>query len=358
MNREEHSSALVKLGSFIAAWLQQNEDLCCRLGGEGAYADFSTTVGCAAKENEWFTEQGIKESLAAISSEMLSEAKLSAWLQSYAYHDYGNSLKPVGVIAAGNIPLVCFHDIICILLSGYGLLLKPSSKDSILVRKVVELLIYFEPKLRGRVGLTDSIRQSDISGLIATGSNNTARYIEYRYADVPVLSRRNRTSVAVLTGNETEEELELLTDDMFLYFGMGCRNVSKLYVPVGYDFSLLLKVLKKWRTSLLKQPKYVNSYKHELAMGLSLGEQLIDGEVFMLKRSDQLNSPLSVVCYDFFANLDIVKKNFTQNADMIQCIASADGLVGNVRFGQTQKPALSDYADGVDTIQWIINNIK
>ena len=358
MNREEHINAFSCLGKLINVWLAQDEDACDELGGKGLYAAFSTAVWQAAKDNEWFTEQGIKDALAAISTEMLAEVKLRAWLEGYGYNDRASLAKPVGVIAAGNIPLVCFHDIMCVMLSGYGLLLKPSSKDRALIEKIVELLIYFEPKLSERIKLSYLAKREDISALIATGSNNTARYIEYEFAGISILSRKNRTSVAILTGDETEEELMLLGDDIFSYFGMGCRNISKLFLPKGYDFSTLIASLNLWTEKLSRQAKYVGSYRHERAISLSLNEQVINGDIFLLKESKQLNSPLSVIYYEFFSNLESVKNHLIQNADLLQCVAAADGTIGNVRFGQTQKPALSDYADGVDTIQWLTNNIK
>lgn len=357
MNRREHINALAKLGCFINAWLLQDETACGHLAGKEVYTAFNASVRQALQENEWFTEQGIRESFAAIAAEMLGAAKLEAWLQAYPYNNNGDVVKPIGVIAAGNIPLVCFHDVICVLLLGYSLLLKPSSKDSVLISRLVELLIYFEPRLRDKIALTHSIKQQAISALIATGSNNTARYIEYEYSTVPILSRKNRTSVAVLTGNETEEELRLLSDDVFSYFGMGCRNVSKLYVPEGYNFSLLLSVFGGWAERLGQQAKYINSYRHERAISLSLNESLLDGEAFLLKQSKLFNSPLSVIYYDFFSNLESIKSQLLQNADLLQCVV-AGGSIGNVSFGQAQKPTLSDYADSVDTIQWLTNNVK
>ena len=358
MNQKEYIAALVSAGNFLCAWLLGDKSLCDKLAGSGSYAGFSHAVQYALKENRWFTEESVRDALAAISSEMLNGDKLEAWLLAYSYCDSNAHLKPIGVIAAGNIPLVCFHDVICVLLSGYNLLLKPSSKDKVLIGWVLELLIYFEPKLKDRIKLVSAIQQSAISGLIATGSNNTARYIEYEYPAIPVLSRKSRTSAAIVTGNETEEELTRLAYDIFSYFGMGCRNVSKLYVPNGYDFSFLLEASSEWAKKLSRQPKYISSYRYEHALSISLGESLIDGKVFLLKKNKLFNSPLSVIYYDFFTNLESVKNHIAQNADLLQCVVATSSFIGNVRFGQTQQPALSDYADGIDTIQWLANNIK
>lgn len=358
MNREEHIAAFVKLGTFINAWLLGDIAICDSIAGSRAYSDFTAATIEAVNDNEWFTTEGVKEAMAAISSQMLAQEKLEKWLQEYSYTDYIDSVKPVGIIAAGNIPLVCFHDILCVLLSGYALQLKPSSKDKVLVSKVVELLIRIEPKLADRVVLTNTINPADISGLIATGSNNTARYIEHEFSSIPILSRRNRTSIAILTGGETKEELQRLSNDIFSYFGMGCRNVSKLYIPKGYDFSILVSALSTWRDRMNKHQKYTNSYKHERAISLSLGEKVVDGEFFMLKMSEQFSSPLAVVYCEEFNNFDELKNHIVQYADALQCVVSAEVGIGNVRFGQTQTPALTDYADGVDTIQWLIKNIE
>ncbi|MDR0661426.1 MAG: hypothetical protein LBG19_11735 [Prevotellaceae bacterium] len=358
MDREEYIKAFVQLGSFIEAWLRGDESTCNLLAGNNAYGGFNTTIQLAVEENEWFTESGIRKSLAAIASEMLNGDKLVSWVQNYPYCDLSTTLKPIGVIAAGNIPLVCFHDIICVLISGYAVLLKLSSKDKVLVEKIAELLAVFEPKLDDRIKLVDTIKKSDISGLIATGSNNTSRYIDYEYSDIPVINRKNRTGIAILTGNETEKELELLSDDVFSYFGMGCRNVSKLYVPCGYDFTMFIGASTKWKEGLGRQSKYIYSYRHEYAISQSLNEQYINGGFFLLKENKTYNSPLSVIYYEFFSNLDSVKNQLIQSAEQLQCVVSADGEIGNVRFGQTQKPSLFDYADGIDTMQWLNNNIK
>lgn len=355
MNREERVHALVQLGHFISGWLQGEE------GGKFSfnadlYDGFSKSVARAVRENSWFTERSVRDALASIADKMLQTDRLNSWLSSYSYNTEAERQKPVGIVAAGNIPLVCFHDIMCVLLAGYNVLIKPSSKDRMLVSACVALLHFIDPRLSRYINVAGSFTEEHISKLIATGSGNTARYIEYEYRNVVRLVRKNRSSVAILTGEETECELKLLASDIFSYFGMGCRNVSKLYVPAGYEFEMLMNVSGCWRADYEDNAKLMSRYRYEKAVADTLGIGYVDGGFFILSRNTAFCSPPAVVNVDFFTNLDVIKYQLIGNIDQLQCVVSAPALFGNVGFGKTQQPELTDYADGVDTISWLLNS--
>ncbi len=323
------------------------------LAGNDAFAKFEQAVEAAQQENEWFTEENICMSLSAIANEFLNESKLHSWLSTYANMST-KAEERIGIVAAGNIPLVCFHDILCVILSGNQAVLKPSSKDKVLITEVVRLLGIFNVDLSKRLELVDSIDPSSVDRLIATGSDNTARYVEYTYRGLPILLRKSRSSLAVLTGKETADELRLLAADVFSYFGMGCRNVSKLYVPENYDFSFFIGTAHEWSEVLTKHKKYTNSYCYQKALYLSLDETFLDGKFFLIKQSNAYTSPLSTLYFDFYSGLDELKMRLVVDAEQLQCVVAANGNFGNVCFGQTQYPALADYADGIDCMRWLM----
>lgn len=302
--------------------------------------------------NQWFTEENVRKAIGAISAS-LSRASLEKWLSSYpelpVHH---NSSKTVGVVMAGNIPLVGFHDMVSVVMAGHRFLGKPSSKDDRLIKIVAELLQFIEPELNERIRFTDNyLKEAD--AIIATGSNNTSRYFDYYFKNKPHIIRKNRNGVAILTGMETEEELLALGSDITSYFGLGCRNVTKLFIPEAYDLINFMRIMESFN-SLSEHTKYMNNIDYNRAMYLMNLIPFLDNGVLLLKEDAQIASPVGVVFYEKYSHLESVIKILNNNSDLIQCIVSRPGIEErNVLPGQTQSPALWDYADGIDTMKFL-----
>lgn len=298
----------------------------------------------AIRANPWFNEEFIELAVNNIATHFLDEIKLKDWLQQYQTNETITK-KTVGVVMAGNIPLVGFHDFLCIFLSGHKLLVKPSSKDEVMIKHIVTKLKEWNVGLETEINFAQTLKGCD--AYIATGSNNSSRYFEFYFSKYPNIIRRNRTSVAVLTGNETNEELNLLVKDIQLYFGQGCRNVTHLFVPNDYDFIPLLTALKPYE-HFLDFHKYRHNYDYQLALLMMNNKfYMTDGSV-ILAENESIFSAISQVHYTYYSNIAELKNKLENNND-IQCI------VGNgfTPFGKAQEPSLSDYADGVDTMKFL-----
>lgn len=292
--------------------------------------------------NAWFTEESVAIAEQNILQEMLQPGKLRPWLASYTLPA---AAKKVGIVMAGNIPLVGFHDFLCGFVSGHRLYLKLSSKDEVLLRHLVGMLTEWEPAVAQQVIFSDLLKDCD--AYIATGSNNSARYFEQYFARFPHVIRRNRTSVALLDGTETDEELQLLADDVFLYYGLGCRNVTQLWVPEGYNFDRLLAVFGKY-DALMLQHKYKNNYDYHLALYLLNRVPYLTNDSVLLVENALPFSAVSVLHYRFYKDKAELTGNEALRND-IQCIVGH----GQVPFGQSQSPGLGEYADGVDTMAFL-----
>jgi len=307
-------------------------------------------------QNPWFTAENIKSAIDAL-GEMLEENKLKKWADNYpdllTPKEFGS--RKVAVIMAGNIPLVGFHDFLCVLMAGHQFLGKLSSQDTRLPLALGELLTEIEPAFHESV----TFAESPISGfdaVIATGSNNSARYFEYYFGQHPHIIRKNRNSVAILKGDESPEELQQLGADVFSFFGLGCRNVSKLLVPEGYDFSALKKAWKPYEKVALNH-KYFNNYEYFKAIYIVNRTPHKDTGFCLLKQDTSLSSPVSVVHYEEYTSKEWLKKDLEKKAGNIQCIVQREKEKGTftVPFGQSQQPDLWDYADGIDTMAFLIN---
>ena len=306
----------------------------------------------AAAANAWFDEPNVRVALRGIAA-MLHPAELQPWVAGYA----AAALAPVrprrvGVVMAGNIPLVGFHDLLCVLLSGNRLLAKLATADSVLPRWLVEELLRLEPRFAPLIEFAERLNEAEI--FIATGSDNTARYFDYYFAGKPHLIRRNRISRAVLTGYESADELAALGPDIFQYYGLGCRNVANLLVPPEYDFRPLLDALQPWRT-VLAHTKYHNNYEyHRSLLLVNLAPHLDAG--FLLVREDaQPVSAISVLHYQFYDGKAALDAQLTAQRARTQAVVSAGGwLTGSVPFGQAQQPHVYEYADGVDTLRFLL----
>lgn len=299
----------------------------------------------ASQENGWFSLEFIDLAVKGIVQEFLQKEQLTEWADRYGIPSQNNHPKTIGLIMAGNIPLVGFHDFLCLFISGHRQRIKPSTRDEVLIRRLVTQLIAMNPEVEQIVSFSDMLKGCD--AYIATGSNNSARYFDYYFAKYPHIIRRNRTSVAVLNGRETREELEKLADDVYLYFGLGCRNVTKLYVPENYDFAPLLEAFRKY-DYLADLSKYKNNYDYQLTLLILNKKIYMSNKSILLTENPSPFTPISVLNYEFYAMDNEPGPALAGNPD-IQCIVGK----GHIPFGSAQNPGLMDYADGVDVLQFI-----
>jgi hypothetical protein len=330
MNIEERVALLVKLGNYM-----QSDD-----------AEWQATKALAYRENAWFIPEFIELATSNIATAFLAKDKLEEWVKQYNIKDENAPAKTVGLVMAGNIPLVGFHDFLCVFVSGHHALIKASSKDAILIKHLVRKMYEWEVTIQNMVSFAEQLKNCD--AYIATGSNNSGRYFEYYFSKYPHIIRKNRTSVAVLDGNETAEELSLLADDMQLYFGLGCRNVTKLYVPENYNFEPLLDALKKY-DSYLDFHKYKHNFDYQLALVMMNNKFYMSSGAVVLTENNSYYSPVSQVHYNFYTGKNLLNDEFIEHKDELQCVVGHDYIV----FGNAQVPSLNDYADGVDTMQFL-----
>jgi hypothetical protein len=299
----------------------------------------------ALAANAWFTTEFIDLAVKNICSGFLQKEKLEQWAAHYHLDDNVGG-KNTGIVMAGNIPLVGFHDLLCVFISGHRQTIKLSSKDDILLKYLVEKLAEWEPGINDRIQFAEMLKGCD--SYIATGSNNSARYFEQYFSKYPHIIRRNRTSVAILTGKETTAELSDLSDDIHQYFGLGCRNVTKLFVPSGYDFIPLLGSFNKYK-HFSDHHKYKNNYDYQLSIALLNKVYYMTNGSTLLIENEGVFSAISRLNYSYYNDRDEVLSKLSENGE-IQCIVGHD----NVAFGQAQSPGLLDYADAVDTMEFLL----
>lgn len=322
--------------------LQERKALLARLGGymKGNEEAWLETKQRAFHANNWFIPEFVQNATDGIADNFLNEQALDSIIDEYGLTEV--SEKKVGIVMAGNIPLVGFHDLILVFLSGHSALVKLSSKDDVLIRHLIGRLHEWEPRTEERIMIGSLLRDCD--AYIATGSNNSSRYFDYYFKDYPSIIRRNRTSAAIIDGSESEAELQGLADDVYLYFGLGCRNVTKIYVPQEYDFVPLLEAFRKW-DHLMLHNKYKNNYDYNLAVLLLNHQFYMTNGSILLVESEGLFSPISQLHYEYYTNADAVRMKLV-NDDTVQCVTGH----GALEFGTAQRPGLTDYADGVDTL--------
>lgn len=331
MTVEQRINAFVKLGNHIA-----------NLSAE-AFESLSLN---ARLENPWFTDENVKRSLIGI-AQYLQEDKLRKWVSAYTLNP--KEPKTVALVMAGNIPLVGFHDLLCVLISGHYAQLKLSSKDSKLIQYLIKHLIWFEPEFEKAITIKEN-KLENFDAVIATGSDNSARYFEYYFGKYPNIIRKNRTSCVILSGNESDAEIEALGEDIFSYFGLGCRNVSKAYVPKGYDFA---KILSKWESykDIIHHHKYCNNYDYQKSILLVNQVKFLDNGFILLQENEKLVSPISVLYYEYYSDQTNLENKLKSNQDKTQCIVGSNPAA-TVTFGKAQYPEVWDYADNVDTLKF------
>lgn len=298
----------------------------------------------AEKLNGWFTDEQTRHAMNSWSGE-LTRDKLQTWTEAYPYAE--GSDKLVGLIMAGNIPMVGLHDLLSVLMSGHRVLLRPSSDDHILMRMVVAILEKLDEGYKTRISWAEG-KMTDFDAVIATGSNNTSRYFEYYFSKVPNIIRKNRSAIAILDGTESEEMLEALGKDIFQYFGLGCRNVSKIYVPMNFDLDRFFKGIFS-QSEIIQHNKYANNYDYHKSIYLLNGDNILENGFMLLKETEALSSPVATVGYERYEDGTELRAQLNERKDEIQCIVSRQ----DVPFGQAQYPSLSDYADGVDTMEFL-----
>ena len=328
--------------------LQQRVALLVRLGKYMLSEDeiWKAVKEKAFYENGWFTPAFIELSTRNIATHFLQEESLNAWVRKYRIPERDTKKSNIGIVMAGNIPLVGFHDFLCAFICGHTQTIKLSSKDTVLLKHLAEMLFVWNPSTRGLIFFAGMLKGCD--AYIATGSNHSARYFEFYFARFPHIIRRNRTSVAILNGEEEVQELSSLANDVYQYFGLGCRNVTKLYVPKGYDFVPLLNVFRKYN-ELADHHKYKNNYDYQLAILIVNKLYYMTNDSVILVEDPAIFSPISRLHYEFYTDGNRVKEYLKGNPE-IQSIVGK----GNVPFGRAQQPSIDDFADGVNTLQFFL----
>ena len=348
VNLTKRIAAFVQLGHIMyllgknARWPGYG----CGLNEE-EYDHLNLRIQTAKIYNGWFTEENVRLAFAAWGT-ALTEEKINFWLQPYRKKlEEVKHPKQIGVIMAGNIPLVGFHDLLVTCLSGHRFVGKMSGQDDRLLPALVQLLFTFEPDWKESIRLEQN-RLKNVDAIIATGSNNSARYFEHYFGSYPNVIRKNRSSLAILTGNECMEELEALGSDIFNYYGLGCRSVTKLYLPQGYDLNRIFGAIYSWK-EVVNHQKYGNNYDYHKALLLMNRDEIMENGFLLMKEDQQLVSPVGTMYYEYYDDLTVLRAELKQHSEAIQCIVSQE----DTPFGQAQQPQLWDYADGVDTLQFL-----
>jgi len=345
MKIEERIDSFVRLGEIFEQYGSTDDDPLAAILKKAAMR--------ANLENPWFTQESIDYPVSSL-AELLRREKFLSWLSAYPrIMNNGSAPKTICVIMAGNIPMVGFHDLLCVLLSGHNILIKLSSKDTALLQAVTEILFMINPEWKKRITVA-GFPLTSFDAVIATGSNNSSRYFEYYFGKYPNILRRNRNSVAVITGNETMEELACLADDIFLYFGLGCRSISKIYLPEGYNFEVLTSPMEKYSQYRLHN-KFMNNYEYNKAVLLMNSIPFIDCGYLLITENKSLSSPVSVLYYEYYNDLEELAYRLEEQSGQIQCIVSCLPLKNNwIKPGTAQHPELWDYADNTDTMNFLL----
>ncbi|KLT70068.1 acyl-CoA reductase [Flavobacterium sp. ABG] len=351
MTLETKKSVFVELGKFLNQFSEQDtikkSDV---LHNDLFFDDFEKLIHLSQSHNGWYTPEQVYFALQSWAA-ALTEENITKWLSAYSL-DAAENDKTVALILAGNIPLVGFHDFLSVLLTGNRAIIKTSSNDQHLLPFLAKYIIAVNPDFKDKITFVEG-KLENFDTVIATGSNNTARYFEYYFKDKPSIIRKNRNSVAVLNGKETKEQLEALGEDIFRYFGLGCRNVSKLFVPKGYSFTSFFEAIFKYQ-DVIHYEKYANNYDYNKAVFLMSNFKLLDNGFLTIKEDPSYASPISSVFYEFYEDIEELEKRLQADAEQIQCIVSNDLVKNSISFGQTQNPQLWDYADNVDTITFLL----
>jgi hypothetical protein len=310
-------------------------------------SDLEKLINDQQYKNPWFTPDNVRMAVKAIADEMTSE-NLESWTSSYPELNSKRKSINVGVVMAGNIPLVGFHDFLSVLIADHSLTAKTSSKDQQLIIFISKVLCEINPEFSDKITFTEGLLKG-FDAIIASGSDNSSRYFEYYFGKYPHIIRKNRNSVAIVTGSENKEVLSRLGSDVFSYFGLGCRSVSKIYVPDGYDIKRLTASWKEY-DHIINHNKYANNYDYNKAVYMVNKDEFIDAGFLLCKRSTGISSPVAVLYFEYYDSINIVYMEIERIKTKIQCIVSDN----DIPFGMAQSPHLWDYADGLDTIDFLL----
>ncbi|MGJ5640976.1 acyl-CoA reductase [Formosa sp. S-31] len=350
MNLQQRIAAFVHLGKFLSQF--SNEKIEKKDGilfNDLFFDTFKHQLKLAQEHNGWFNQDNLLFATESWAN-ALTENNINTWLEKYNFNT--ENPKTIAVIMAGNIPLVGFHDFLSVLISGHNALVKQSSNDKHLLPFLAKYLEYTAPEFKGRISFTDQ-KLEGFDAVIATGSDNTARYFEYYFKNKPAIIRKNRNSIAVLTGKESPEELEGLADDIFRYYGLGCRSVSKLYLPENYNFDAFFQAMYKWN-HIIHDLKYANNYDYNKAVYLMSEFDMLENGFLMIKEDQNFSSPIATVFYQYYNDIVDLKSTLNEQKEKIQCVVSKGFTDNEIVFGDTQSPNLWDYADNVDTVDFLL----
>lgn len=350
MELEKRINAFVELGKFLAQFEQIDPVKDSSVKYNDLFFDgFKHQLKLAEETNGWFTKDNLIYSLKGWSNQ-LTYSNINTF--TLKYNMISISCKNVAIIMAGNIPLVGFHDFFSVLISGHNVVVKQATNDKQLLPLIAKYLEIVEPGFKSKITFVDG-QLKDFDAVIATGSDNTARYFEYYFREVPSIIRNNRNSVAVLNGNETKNDLEALSIDIFRYYGLGCRNVSKLFVPKSYDFKDFFQSIYSWHP-IINQSKYANNYDYNKAVYLMSEFDMLENGFLILKEDHRYFSPIATLFYEFYDSKKNLKKRLQEDHTKIQCVVASNFSDSEIKFGCTQTPNLWDFADNVDTIEFLL----
>jgi len=350
MELEKRINAFVELGKFLTQFEQIDPVKDSSVKYNDLFFDgFKHQLKLAEETNGWFTKDNLIYSLKGWSNQ-LTYSNINTFILKYDMTSI--SCKNVAIIMAGNIPLVGFHDFFSVLISGHNVVVKQATNDKQLLPLIAKYLEIVEPGFKSKITFVDG-QLKDFDAVIATGSDNTARYFEYYFREVPSIIRNNRNSVAVLNGNETKNDLEALSIDIFRYYGLGCRNVSKLFVPKSYDFKDFFQSIYSWHP-IINQSKYANNYDYNKAVYLMSEFDMLENGFLMLKEDHRYSSPIATLFYEFYDSKKTLKKRLNKDHTKIQGVVASNFLDSEIKFGCTQTPNLWDFADNVDTIEFLL----
>ena len=350
MLQNEIKNGFIELGKFLSQFSEDNSQKNDSVLNNNLFFDsFQDLIQLSQSHNGWYTPENVYFSVQSW-AKALTEENLEKWLSNYNFDNVKS--KKVGIILAGNIPLVGFHDFLSVLISGHSVLVKTSSNDQKLLPFLVKYLISINSGFENKITFVEG-KLENFDAVIATGSNNTARYFEYYFKDKPSIIRKNRNSIAVLNGSESKDQMIALGEDIFRYFGLGCRNVSKILIPKNYNFDQFFNGMFPYQ-DVIKYEKYANNYDYNKAVFLMSNFKLLDNEFLTIKEDLSYSSPIASVFYEYYDDLETLKTKLETEKDQIQCIVSNNLIENSIAFGETQNPNLWDYADDVDTLDFLI----
>tara|TARA_B100001758_G_C18409962_1_gene614920 strand:+ start:116 stop:1120 length:1005 start_codon:yes stop_codon:yes gene_type:complete len=333
MNLEKRIKAFVQLGNYLRTKFSNEQQ---------------QKIKEAKIENQWFTVDNINNAIINW-GDLLTDEILRKWLNPYDLVEQ-KSRKIVLIVMAGNIPLVGFHDLLSVLIVGHRVVIKLSSNDKVLIPIIIEKLLVINSSFKSQIEFIENIREKRFDAVIATGNDSSSKYFEYYFKDAKKIIRKNRRSIAVLNGNETKSDLKGLANDIFSYFGLGCRNVSKVFIPKEYDLNKLFEAFYMYK-EIIEHKKYSNNYDYNKAVFLIGKNDIIENGFLLLKEDKSLHSPVAMLYYEYYTDSDLVQDFINDNSDVLQCVVSHD----KIPFGRAQKPNIWDYADGVDTIEFLMS---